>query len=98
MKLPDNDSLDLQTIIYGTLSGSIGIIALLPERVFLPLQELQEGINSVVKGIGGLSHQEWRSFKNDRKTQKSFNFIDGDLIESVLDLSREDQQQIAHWL
>ena len=40
----------------------------------------------------------WRSFHTERKTEPSFGFIDGDLIESFLDLSREKMQEVVQGL
>jgi DNA damage-binding protein 1 len=49
----------------------------------------------VIKGVGNLSHEQWRSFCNERKTVDAHNFLDGDLIESFLDLSRSHMEDIA---
>ena len=43
-------------------------------------------------------HCSWRSFHNERKTEPAAGFIDGDLIESYLDLSREKMQDVAQGL
>ena len=40
----------------------------------------------------------WRSFSNERKTEPAHGFIDGDLIESFLDLPRERMEEIASGL
>ena len=40
----------------------------------------------------------WRSFHTDQKTEPVTGFIDGDLIESYLDLSRDKMQEIVHGL
>ena len=37
----------------------------------------------------------WRSFSNDRKTVRSHGFIDGDLIETFLDLPRHESEAIC---
>ena len=37
----------------------------------------------------------WRSFHTDQKTEPVTGFIDGDLIESYLDLSRDKMQEIV---
>lgn len=54
---------------------------------------LQNAMKKVVKGVGGLSHSEWRAFRDQRVSGRpSSNFIDGDLVEQYLDL-RQDQMQ-----
>ena len=74
-------------LIFGTVSGMIGVVISLPESDFNVLKLLQKAMKEVIKGIGGLSHSEWRSFSNDyRKMPKvSTGFIDGDLVELFLD-------------
>jgi DNA damage-binding protein 1 len=49
----------------------------------------------VIKGVGGLSHEHWRSFNNEKKTVDARNFLDGDLIESFLDLNRSKMDEIS---
>ena len=48
-----------------------------------------------VKGVGGLSWAAWRAFGNERRTADAHNFIDGDLIESFLDLKPERMREVA---
>ena len=47
--------------------------------------------------MGGLSHAEWRSFSNEHKHNDGLhpNFLDGDLIESFLDLKKEKMDEVA---
>lgn len=37
----------------------------------------------------------WRSFHTERKTEPATGFIDGDLIESFLDISRPNMQEVV---
>lgn len=51
----------------------------------------------VVHGVGGLSHAQWRSFSNEHRTSEAAqNFIDGDLIETFLDLTRDEMEEVNH--
>ncbi|XP_024396613.1 DNA damage-binding protein 1a [Physcomitrium patens] len=95
MRLPDSEASQIPTVIFGTVNGVIGVIASLPQDQFLFLQKLQQALVKVIKGVGGLSHEQWRSFSNERKTVDARNFLDGDLIESFLDLSRNKMEEIA---
>ncbi|XP_073392348.1 DNA damage-binding protein 1 isoform X2 [Physcomitrium patens] len=95
MRLPDSEASLIPTVIFGTVNGVIGVIASLPQDKFLFLQKLQQALVKVIKGVGGLSHEQWRSFSNERKTVDARNFLDGDLIESFLDLSRNKMEEIA---
>lgn len=49
-----------------------------------------------VKGIGGLVHDEWRSFHHARRLV-SRSTIDGDLIEQFLDLSEAMMHQVVKY-
>ncbi|KAI5671045.1 hypothetical protein M9H77_11409 [Catharanthus roseus] len=95
MRLPDSDVGQIPTIIFGTVNGVIGVIASLPHDQYLFLEKLQTNLRRVIKGVGGLSHEQWRSFYNEKKTVDAKNFLDGDLIESFLDLSRARMDEIA---
>ncbi|KAJ7544909.1 hypothetical protein O6H91_09G098400 [Diphasiastrum complanatum] len=95
MCLPDSEASQIPTVIFGTVNGVIGVIASLPHEQFVFLQKLQHNLVKVIKGVGGLSHEQWRSFSNERKTVDAKNFLDGDLIESFLDLNRNRMEEIA---
>ena len=59
------------------------------------LATVQECMRQAVKGVGGLSHEEWRSWSSERRTGECRNFIDGDLIEQFLDLNHDTMQWIV---
>jgi DNA damage-binding protein 1 len=40
-------------------------------------------------------HSEWRQFANERAVHDAKNFIDGDLIESFLDLPAAKQAEVV---
>jgi DNA damage-binding protein 1 len=83
------------SVLFGTVSGAIGLSAQLPHDFYNFLREIQTKLNKVIKSVGKIDHEFWRSFSTERKTEASFGFIDGDLIESFLDLSREKMQEVA---
>ncbi|CAI5489016.1 unnamed protein product [Closterium sp. Naga37s-1] len=110
MRLPDSETPNIPTLLFGTVSGAIGVVASLPQDLFSFLHRLQHPfsppptspalrpqvcLTKVIKGVGGLSHAEWRSFHNERKTVESKAFIDGDLVEAFLDLKRERMAEVA---
>ena len=49
----------------------------------------------MVKGVGGLDHKAWRAFGNGLRTLEACQFIDGDLVEQLLELPRESQEKVA---
>ncbi|KAL0407520.1 UNVERIFIED_CONTAM: DNA damage-binding protein 1 [Sesamum latifolium] len=95
MRLPDSDVGQIPTVIFGTVNGVIGVIASLPHEQYAFLEMLQTNLRKIIKGVGGLSHEQWRSFYNEKKTVDAKNFLDGDLIESFLDLSRNRMEEIS---
>ncbi|GJP48061.1 hypothetical protein CLOM_g7334 [Closterium sp. NIES-68] len=95
MRLPDSETTNIPTVLFGTVSGAIGVVASLPQDLFSFLHRLQVCLTKVIKGVGGLSHAEWRSFHNERKTVDAKSFIDGDLVEAFLDLKRGRMEEVA---
>ncbi|XP_043699363.1 DNA damage-binding protein 1 isoform X2 [Telopea speciosissima] len=95
MRLPDSDVGQIPTVIFGTINGVIGVIASLPHDQYVFLEKLQSNLVKVIKGVGGLSHEQWRSFNNEKRTADAKNFLDGDLIESFLDLNRGRMEEIS---
>lgn len=59
-------------------------------------------MTSIVKSVGKIDYYYWRSFIQDKRTEPMTNFIDGDLIESFLDLNIKDKteciQDIKVWI
>ncbi|KAM0880962.1 hypothetical protein ACQ4PT_033240 [Festuca glaucescens] len=95
MHLPDSEMGQIPTVIFSTINGVIGIIASLPHDQYVFLEKLQATLVKFIKGVGSLSHEQWRSFHNDKKTLDAHNFLDGDLIESFLDLNRGKMEEVA---
>lgn len=52
----------------------------------------------VIKPVGKIEHSFWRSFATERKVEPCEGFIDGDLIESFLDLSSDKMKEVANGL
>ncbi|KAL3498129.1 hypothetical protein ACH5RR_040861 [Cinchona calisaya] len=52
-------------------------------------------LRKVIQGVGGLSHEQWRSFHNMAEMVESKNFLDGDLIQSFLSLSGHGMEEIS---
>ena len=95
MRLPDSAAGQIPTVIFGTINGVIGVIASLPHEQYVFLEKLQSNLRKVIKGVGGLSHEQWRSFTNEKKTVEARNFLDGGLIESFPDLNRSKMDEIS---
>lgn len=59
------------------------------------MRHLQDILGEVIKAVGKIDHKFWRSFNTDVKCEPSESFIDGDLIESFLDLPQRDMEAVA---
>lgn len=62
------------------------------------LSDLERSLATVIKGVGKIKHQFWRSYHTEIRTEPSEAFVDGDLIESFLDLSKADMTAVVNGL
>ncbi|KAL1918136.1 uncharacterized protein VTP21DRAFT_3402 [Calcarisporiella thermophila] len=97
MNLPETEALPaVPVLLYGTVNGALGVLAMVrDEDTFALLRQLEQNLTKVIQGIGGFDHKEWRSFRNERRTTEAFNILDGDLIESFLDLKRPEMEAVV---
>eukprot|EP00173_Palmaria_palmata_P004457 Plantae.Rhodophyta-Palmaria_palmata.ctg6117.p1 GENE.Plantae.Rhodophyta-Palmaria_palmata.ctg6117~~Plantae.Rhodophyta-Palmaria_palmata.ctg6117.p1 ORF type:complete len:620 (+),score=131.88 Plantae.Rhodophyta-Palmaria_palmata.ctg6117:259-1860(+) len=97
MQMPDDDSPALKNMIFGTADGMVGVVATLKGDEFLFMEKVQSAVESTVQGIGGLSHCDWRAYTAEQPvlSQKSSGYIDGDLVESFLELPSAQAVSIA---
>lgn len=82
-------------VLYGTVSGAIGLVTQIPVGFYDFLRNLEERLTHTIKSVGKIEHAAWRSFRTDQKTEPCEGFIDGDLVESFLDLNREKMRECA---
>ncbi|KAJ8248901.1 hypothetical protein GJAV_G00228990 [Gymnothorax javanicus] len=86
------------SVLFGTVNGMIGLVTSLSEGWYSLLMDLQNRLNKVIKSVGKIEHSLYpsqRSFHTERKTEQATGFIDGDLIESFLDLGRAKMQEVV---
>ena len=82
--------------LYATVDGSIGVIMGLDKSSYLFFKCLEKSMAKVLPIIGGVSHEEFRSFEAEKRTRVSLNFVDGDLIEQFLDMNKSEMEQVAN--
>ncbi|XP_035782512.1 DNA damage-binding protein 1-like [Anopheles albimanus] len=82
-------------VLFGTVSGSIGLVTQIQSDFYEFLRKLQDNLTNTIKSVGKIDHAHWRSFDTDMKTERCEGFIDGDLVESFLDLSRDKMREAA---
>lgn len=75
-----------------------GLVTQLPQEFYEFLKDIQRRLCHTIKSVGKIEHDYWRSFHNERKTEPMEGFIDGDLIESFLDLSRPKMAEVVQGL
>ncbi|VEL16574.1 unnamed protein product [Protopolystoma xenopodis] len=84
--------------MYGSVQGSLGLIFQVSPILFAFLKELESRLADLVVPVGGFAHHAWRAFKEERMVKMAQNFVDGDLIETVLDLTSEDKARLVKGL
>ncbi|PRP85120.1 hypothetical protein PROFUN_07191 [Planoprotostelium fungivorum] len=95
MKAGENEGLNVPTMIWASVSGAVGVIASLTADQYNYFHRVQKQLAQTIKGVGGFEHRQWRSFYDDTKTSDAKNCIDGDLVESFLDLPSSKMQEVA---
>ena len=94
--------------VFGAISGAIGVLISLPSPLFSFLVRVQIAIAAVIEPVGTLSHPVYRGFRTSNKfpdvssssvnstmDRRTKGFIDGDLLELFLDLTRPTQEQVV---
>lgn len=80
-------------VLYGSVNGAIGIVTQIPQDFYDFLHSLEERLTNTIKSVGKIDHSYYRSYQTTQKTEPCENFIDGDLIESFLDLGRDKMKE-----
>jgi len=81
--------------LYGTIDGTIGSIIGLDTQTATFLSSLERAMTLIITPVGNLKHNEFRAFRGQRCQQGSRGFIDGDLIESFVDLDRKTMELVV---
>jgi DNA damage-binding protein 1 len=84
--LMTEDAIAKPRLLFGTVSGMIGVVASLKPDIYDQLVLLQHNLRQMMKSVGKFDHQAFRDFVNDRRSVESVGFIDGDLVERFLEL------------
>lgn len=84
--------------LFATVDGSVGCILGLGAKAFAFFNALERAIAHEIPGVGNLSHDEYRAFEAERRVHPSHGMIDGDLVESFLDLSRGDMEKVVQFM
>ena len=92
-------SISLETCtLMGSVSGYIGLLLQLTPPLYQLLMSLQLALAEHVPSVGKIDHGTWRSFESDGRSDVSCGFVDGDLIETYLDLPKTVQSDLIKGL
>jgi DNA damage-binding protein 1 len=80
--------------LMGSVSGYIGLLLQLTPTLYQLLMSLQLALASSLPSVGKIEHGAWRAFESNGRSDVSCGFVDGDLIETYLDLPRSVQQEL----
>ncbi|KAJ1811626.1 DNA damage-binding protein 1a, partial [Coemansia sp. RSA 2598] len=97
MDIPDPEFPDYfrPHLVFGTLNGAVGVIASVENgKLGRILDRLQVNMAHLLPTPGLWSYDRWRAYTSDKRDCESFGYLDGDLIESFLDLSAEMQKLV----
>ena len=80
--------------LFGTVDGTLGVILGLDGPTTAFFSCLERSMQRVISPIGNFSHQQFRAFTAEQRLHPSHGFVDGDLVESFLDLDRTTMKQV----
>ncbi|KAF7492574.1 DNA damage-binding protein 1 [Sarcoptes scabiei] len=81
-------------LLFGTYSGSIGLIAQIHKNLYESLLRLQKNLISKTVAVGCIDYEYWRTYTVEQRQEKLDYFIDGDLIETFLDMNQEQMSKM----
>ncbi|VDO14796.1 unnamed protein product [Rodentolepis nana] len=93
------DSIGTTHTLYASTTGCLGMMVNISPILFVFLKEVEERMKSLIRPFGGLSQEVYRACRDCLSNfVTSKNIIDGELIETFLELNREDKEKIVKGL
>ncbi len=87
-------SIGSQTL-FGTTEGTLGSILGLDGPTTAFFSCLERAMQNVIKPVGNFSHAKFRSFNAEQRHHPCHGFVDGDLVESFLDLEKATMERVV---
>ena len=81
--------------LFGTVDGTLGSILGLDGPTAAFFTALERAMERVIKPVGNFSHKKYRAFSAEKRVHPSHGFVDGDLVESFLDLDSTSMQSVV---
>ena len=88
----------LKPILFGCVSGKLGCLLPIPSHRRDALDQLQRKILDHTTFLGDLDYDDFKAFKTESKVDDATSFLDGDLLETFLDMPSAKQQTIVDHL
>lgn len=81
--------------LFATVDGTLGSILGLDARTTAFFKTLERAMAKTIPPVGDFGHDEFRAFNCERRVHPSHGFVDGDLVESFLDLDRPCMEAVV---
>mmetsp|Transcript_10401 Transcript_10401/g.26164 ORF Transcript_10401/g.26164 Transcript_10401/m.26164 type:complete len:1472 (+) Transcript_10401:265-4680(+) len=81
--------------LFGTVDGTLGVILGLDSATAAFFSCLEKSMEHVIMPIGNFSHEQFRAFRTEDRCHPSHGFVDGDLVESFLDLDLSTMEKVV---
>lgn len=81
--------------LFGTVEGTLGCILGLDVRTAAFFSCVERAMTKVIRPVGDFSHQQFRAFDAERRMHPAHGFVDGDLVESFVDLDRTTMEAVV---
>ena len=82
--------------LYGTVDGTVGSVMGLDVRTATFFSAVERAMARTIPPVGNLKHSEFRAFRGEKRKQPSRGFVDGDLVESFMDLDRNTMEEVVN--
>lgn len=77
-----------QPITFGTNQGTIGMVVQIDDKWKKFLTAIEKAVADSIKNCMHIEHSTYRTFVFQKRTEAPSGFVDGDLVESILDMDR----------
>lgn len=83
--------------LFGTASGTLGVVLGMDTRTAAFFSTLERAMANpeVIRPIGDFFHSQYRACHAERRIHPAHGFVDGDLVESFLDLDRGTMERVV---
>ena len=80
--------------LFVTVDGSVGSVLGIDIFTAAFFSTLERCMARVIRPVGGLGHSEFHAFVAEQRHHPSRGFVDGDFVESFLDLDRATMERV----